>query len=318
MKPFLSLIRWPNLLMIAYMQYVMRYAVIQPIIKLYGFELQMSGFTFFCLVLSTICTAAAGYVINDYFDIKTDHINRPDKVIVGKYISRRKTMMIHLILSIAGVLLGGYVTWAVGVPLLVLLFIFITGMLWLYSTTYKRQFLIGNLVVSLFTAIVPLLTLLDIPLLNRVYYNELLDMQTNLNLVVVWVSGFACMAFLTTFSREVIKDTEDFEGDSVCRTRSVPIVLGIGWAKGIVITVNMLTAGILGFVFWRFLRHNFEGGFDFLSFVYFLLLILSLLWVNWQVYRAHVAKDYHQASVMMKIIMVAGITYGWVVWYMMC
>ncbi|MDR2039620.1 MAG: geranylgeranylglycerol-phosphate geranylgeranyltransferase [Bacteroidales bacterium] len=311
MRPFLTLIRLPNLLIIAFTEYMMRYAVVQPLIRQYGFEFQLSDFTFFCLVVATICTAAAGYAINDYFDVKTDMINRPDKVIVGKSINRRRVMMIHIIFCIAGIVLGGYVTWRAGVPQLVILFIVVAGMLWLYSFIYKRQFLIGNLIVSLFTSLVPMMVLLDIPSLNRVYRQELLDAGTNLNMVIFWIFGFSIFAFLSTLSREIVKDTEDFEGDKAYGCRSVSIVLGTSATKWIIISINMVMVVTLGYVFWKFLRYDPDGTFNYLSFFYLLVLIIfPLLWVNRNVCKANDSNDYRKISNWMKWIMLAGILYS--------
>ncbi|MDR0814875.1 MAG: geranylgeranylglycerol-phosphate geranylgeranyltransferase [Bacteroidales bacterium] len=317
MKSFLSLIRWNQLLLIVFIQYVMRYAVVQPLVRLYGFDLQLSAFTFFCLVLSTVCTAAAGYAINDYFDVRTDSINRPDRVVVGKHIGRRKAMLTHIVLSLAGVLLGGYVTWRAGVAHLVILFIMVAGVLWLYSFTYKRQFLIGNLIVALFVAFVPLLTLMDIPLLNQTYRQQLLDAHTNLTLVILWVLAFSGFSFLVSLSREIVRDTEDFEGDKAYGFRSIVLVLGTNAAKWAVTGIHSLLVIALGCLFWFFLAKNLEGQIDFLTFFYFLFfLIVPLVYTGWKMFLAKDGKDYHIIGRWMNAILIAGICYGFVVLYM--
>jgi 4-hydroxybenzoate polyprenyltransferase len=316
MFSFLSLIRWPNLLMIAFVEYMMRYAVMRPLVRLYGFELQLGDSTFACLVLAVICTAAAGYAINDYFDVRADTVNRPHKVVVGKGISRRRVMMTHIILCILGILLGGYVTWRAGVPQLALLFIIVAGMLWLYSFSYKRQFLIGNLIVALFMAMVPLMVLLDIPLLNKVYRQILLDEGGNFNVIMIWIACFSIFAFLATLSREIIKDTEYFEGDKAYGYRSVIIVLGTKIAKWVIIGIHALIFAALGAVFLFFLKYNLAGQFDYLSFFYFLICIaIPLIRMSWKVYKAKSSNDYHIIGNWMKWVMIAGTSYGLVVYY---
>ncbi|NJO93104.1 MAG: UbiA family prenyltransferase [Chloroflexia bacterium] len=146
----------------------MRFAIIDAILGFYNkssdgefdFVLQMSEFDFFILMLATVCLTAAGYVINDYFDTKTDSLNRPKTVIVGKSISRRSAMAIHIVLNAIGVIGGFYASWKVGHPKFGFIFVLAAGILWYYSTTYKRQFLVGNLIVSLLTAMVPLMVIL--------------------------------------------------------------------------------------------------------------------------------------------------------------
>src|SRR5512136_1860052 len=152
MKTFLKLIRWPNLLIVALTMVMMRYAVIEPVIsKIYvvitggtGGQIPLSlkypWSDFLILIIATLLITAGGYVINDYFDIKTDLINRGE-VIVGTKIPRRQAMMWHNILNIAGVLAGFYISWKSRFLWLGILFLIVSGLLYFYSASYKRQFL---------------------------------------------------------------------------------------------------------------------------------------------------------------------------------
>src|SRR5664279_2998370 len=100
MKEFLKLIRWQNLILIISTMILMRYAVLAPLVSRIGvilikgsgeeipMTLQFPWYDFVLLVLATVFITAGGYVINDYFDINTDLINK-GKVIVGTKISRR-------------------------------------------------------------------------------------------------------------------------------------------------------------------------------------------------------------------------------------
>ena len=313
MFSFLHLIRFPNLLMIAFVQCVMRYAVILPLAGLHGVELQLSSFTFLCVVLSTLCTAAAGYAINDYFDVKTDKINRPDKVIVGKYISRRRVMMSHIVLCAAGILLGGYVTWAAGIPELVIIYILVAGMLWLYSTIYKQMFLIGNIIVALFCALVPMMPLLDIPPVYRMYGQFLLNTGANLNFAVFWTLGVAALAFLITLSHEIIRDAEDFEGDVAYGCRLLPVVLGESYTKWTIIGINASIVAMLCMVYGCFLR-CVAGWFSF--FYILILLVVPVIYISWKVHKATTSDDYRRAGNRMKLVMLACIAYNAVIWFL--
>lgn len=312
MAAFLNLIRFPNLLIIAFIQYVMRYAVIFPLVRLYGVEFQLSGFTFFCIVFSTMCTAAAGYAINDYFDMKTDKINRPGKVVVGRAINRHKTVMTHGILCAAGIFLGGYVTWRANMPELVLVYLIVAGLLWLYSFTYKRQLLIGNIIIALFVALVPLMTLLDIPPMYKSYGVFLLEQDANLNFAVFWVLGIAVFTFLTILSHEIIKDVEAFEGDATYGCRSLPIIMGDRYAKWTIIAINAFIVLMLGLVYLFFLRHIY----GFFSLLYLLfILIIPIVFISWKVHQATTGNDYRQASNWMIWVMLAGISYSGIVFF---
>ncbi len=322
MITFLKLIRIQNLFIVALTQYMMRWCIIHPIlshltiiqnnqaIRLPVFELQFSEFNFLLLVLSTVFLTAAGYVINDYFDAKTDLLNNPAKVIVGKVIPRRTAMASHIILNILGVGLGAYISFYVGMPFLIIIFITVTGLLWFYSTTYKRQFLIGNLIVALLTALVPLIVVLfEIPLLNRTYGHLLLQYETSLNLVVAWVAGFSFFAFITTLTREIIKDIEDFEGDSAYGRRTLPIVLGVPKSKWVVTGLHAITVAALVFVYFRYLKDN-------ITLIYMsVALLLPYILLTYRIVKADKKSDYHLASNLSKFIMLAGIFYSLVVYF---
>lgn len=322
MIAFLKLIRIQNLLIVALTQYMMRWCIIHPIlrhltvlqnneaIRLPVFELQFGEFHFFLLVLSTLFLTAAGYVINDYFDAKTDLLNHPGKVIIGKLIPRRTAMASHIILNILGVGIGAYLSLYVGMPFLIIIFITVSGLLWFYSTTYKRQFLIGNLIVALLTALVPLMVVLfEIPMLNRSYGHLLLQYNTSLQVVFAWVAGFSFFAFLTTLTREIIKDIEDFEGDSAYGRRTLPIVLGASKSKWVVAGLNILTVAALVFVYTRYLG-------DTITLIYMIVtVLLPYVYLTYRIIKADKRSDYHFASNLSKFIMLAGIFYSLVVYF---
>jgi len=302
---FLRLIRYKNLLIIILTQYLMRWSIIKPILEAYEFKLQFSELNFFFLVMATVFITAAGYVINDYFDTKTDMVNRPETVIIGKLMNRRAAILLHIFLNTIGIGLGAYISFYIGIPLLTLVFIFITGLLWFYSTTYKRQFLIGNVIVALLTAIVPLMVILfEIPLLNEEYGLLLKELKSDFTHLILWVGAFALFAFLLTLIREIIKDVEDYEGDSVYGRQTLPIVLGVLNTKIIIITFILTTLFSLVYIYFRFLN-------DIITLVYFaLFLILPLLFLLYKTIIAENKKDYHRASNLAKIIMLAGIFYS--------
>ena len=288
----------------------MRWCIIKPILNVIDFELQFSELNFFFLVFSTVLITAAGYVINDYFDTKTDLVNRPDTVLVGKVIDRRSAILLHIILNTIGIGLGTYISFYIGIPILSLVFVLITGILWFYSTTYKRQFLIGNIVVSILIALVPLMVILfEIPLLNKAYGVLMIEMRANFNHIIIWVSAFAFFAFLLTLIREIIKDVEDYEGDNAYGRQTLPIVFGIINTKIILLALILLALFSLVYTYIRFLT-------DYITLIYFVVFLLfPLLVLFYKIISADNKKDYHFASNLSKIIMLAGIMYALVANY---
>ena len=111
---YLKLIRTPVLLMIAGLQYGIRFFVIEPMIEISGYELAMSNIEFGYLVLSTLLITAGGFTINDYFDAKIDRINKPKKVVVDRIIKRRVAMALHVLLSSLGIALAAYLCYNLG------------------------------------------------------------------------------------------------------------------------------------------------------------------------------------------------------------
>ncbi|HUV00348.1 MAG TPA: geranylgeranylglycerol-phosphate geranylgeranyltransferase [Bacteroidales bacterium] len=318
MKAFLNLVRWPNLIIVILTMVLMRYAVIEPLISKIGvillegsgeelpMILQLPWYDFIILIAATVFITAGGYVINDYFDIKTDLINKGE-VIVGTKIPRREAMMWHNILNIAGVAAGFYISWKAGYFWLGSLFLIVSGLLYFYSASYKRQFLIGNIIVAVLTAMVPMLVVIyEWPALYR-YYEVNAIVPPKFNLIVYWVGGFALFAFLTTLIREIIKDIEDFEGDQAYGRNTVPVIIGILTSKILSACLIIITIAAL-YVVWYFFIN------DKITLIYLsLCIVLPLFFVICQLIISKNRKQLHGASRMMKIIMLAGIFYALVV-----
>jgi 4-hydroxybenzoate polyprenyltransferase len=319
MKTFLKLIRWPNLFIVAITMILMRYAVVEPVIskisvvlsegkgELTPLVLKFPWYDFIILVIATLFITAGGYVINDYFDIKTDLINRGE-VIVGTRIPRRQAMKWHNILNIAGVAAGFYISWKAGYFWMGIMFLIVSGLLYFYSASYKRQFLIGNLVVAALTAMVPMLVVFyEWPALYR-YYAVNAVAPPQLGIVFYWVGGFALFAFMTTLTREIIKDIEDFEGDMAYGRNTIPVVTGITIAKIISIVLIVITVTLL-YLVWHFFFLN-----DKITLIYISITVaLPLLYVIYQLITSSNKRQLHSASRLMKIIQLAGVLYSVVV-----
>lgn len=318
MKAFLNLIRWQNLLIVILTMVLMRYAVLEPLISRTGvillkgtgeevpMTLQFSLLDFILLVAATVFLTAGGYVINDYFDIKTDLINK-GRVIVGTRIPRRQAMMWHNIFNIAGVSLGFYISWKAGYFWLGIMFLVVSGLLYFYSASYKRQFLVGNLVVAVLVGMVPLLVVLyEWPALYR-YYSVNAIRLPEFNFILYWVGGFALFAFLTTLTREIIKDIEDFEGDIAYGRNTVPVVIGITASKIVSVTLVIITIVLLYLTWYLFIN-------DKITLIYLSAsIVLPLLYVIFKVVISSGRAQLHSASSVMKVIMITGILYSLVV-----
>ena len=318
MTAFFKLIRWQNLLIVILTMVLMRYAVIQPVLSRLSILLESSETMaipltlqfpwqyFTLLVAATVFITAAGYVINDYFDIKTDLINR-GKVIVGTRIPRRQAIMWNNVLNILGVSCGIYVSWKVGYIWLGLLFLMVSGLLYFYSASYKRQFLIGNIIVALLTGMVPMLVVLfEAPALFSFYGINMQD-APDIAIIFYWIGAFSLFAFLTTLTREIIKDIEDFEGDIAYGRNTIPVVIGILASRIVAVSLIIVTVAAL-YVIWYFFLN------DMITLIYISLAItLPLAWVIYLIAVSKNKKQIHIASNSMKLVMLTGILYSVVV-----
>ncbi len=264
----------------------------------------LTDLDFFLLVSATLCIAAGGYVINDYFDRKLDLINRPGKVILGRILRRRAGMVWHFIFNIIGVCLGIFLSYKVHLLKTGIVFVLISGLLWFYSTTYKKQVLVGNLVVSFMVAMVPLLILLfEFPLLSREYR---LNFQSNPEVFYAlssWIIGYGIFAFIFTFIREIVKDIEDFEGDFAFASNTIPIVWGDRIARAIVLILALVT--FIGLVLLVFVKMNNIATILYVG----ITILLPLIGFCYQFYRSKSKKDYHRSSSLLKIIMISGVLF---------
>jgi 4-hydroxybenzoate polyprenyltransferase len=275
---FFRLVRWPNLLMLALTQYLVRLSLISPETPWY---LGLPEGNLFRLVLSTACIAAAGYIINDYYDIKIDLINKPERVVIGRYIKRRWALGVNFALNGLGVLLGLTVSYRVAALNLAAVFL-----LWLYSNYLKRRPFWGNLLVSLLTA------------LSLV----VLAVQYRRHEEVVYL--YALFSFCLSLVREIIKDMEDVKGDATFGCETLPILWGIRRTKTLLYVILasffLILAGSL-----RVLPT---------SMIYlFALLALPMGYLVYRLVRADTRRDFAFLSQYCKVVMLLGVlTMGWV------
>ncbi len=302
MISYFKLFRWKNLLILIIIQYLLRHCVIQPLLIKEGYSLALSNIDFALLVLATVLISAAGYAINDYFDIKVDRINKPHKIILGKELSRRKAIFSHIILNIIAVLIGFYLAYRVENWILAFLFIAVAVLLWLYSIRYKRKFLIGNIIISVLAAFV-------IAIVWVFEYNAIIS-KTTISIEELQINNFvrifALFAFLTTLLREIVKDIEDIKGDAKTGCKTIPIVSGIRPTKNLAILLSLLIIFFTGYFQIKMLQVEIYP-YHWL-FIYLLLTVQIpiVLMIN----KIHIAKekiDYHIISRLAKFIMLTGI-----------
>jgi 4-hydroxybenzoate polyprenyltransferase len=301
----LRIFRLPNLLMVSITMYLMRWFIIKPLIGVFGLDLQISELSFLGLVLSTVLITAAGYVINDYHDVRADQVNKPNKLVVDLHISRRLTLLLHWFLNFLGVSVGVIFSLYYQIPWMILVFAGAPFLLWYYSVKLKHLFLAGNLTVSLLTATVPLLVILfEYPMLARQFSSVEVFFPAGLTAILIWVGVFAFFAFMTSMMREIIKDAQDVKGDKEQDSKTLPILFGIGTTKKVVMVLVILTISVLVFFFLTYLR-------DWISLIYCSLgLVLPFSYLLVRTAKSNSSDDFAHLSRIVKVIMLLGLLYA--------
>ncbi|MDR2928833.1 MAG: geranylgeranylglycerol-phosphate geranylgeranyltransferase [Cytophagaceae bacterium] len=306
MIAFFKLVRIKNLIVIALLQYLLRYGLLVPMLEFYGLEPVLSHLRFGLLALATVLLAASGNVINDYFDVKTDRINRPRKVIVGNIFHRRTVLLMHVLLTLTAVFIGLFLSYIYRKENYALVFILIPILLWYYSTTWKKQILIGNMVISLLTALVPYFVVsIEFAALVTVHGRTIVDTDA-CSMAWFWTTGFAFFAFISTLGREIIKDMEDEKGDREAGCHTLPIEMGIGYTKTVVIVLTLISVITLWTLYFTVLQLKS----DILTPIYLILLFtIPYLLLALKVHKAKTARDFHWVSQISKLIMLFGILF---------
>lgn len=309
---YIHIIRWKNLLFIALIQLLIQHLVVFPMLETYGFNTLTNAYLGILLVMGTIFIAAGGYVINDYFDVKIDRINKPHKVLIPDTISKESAMRYYQTLTGIGILCGLALSYFSKSFSLGFIFILVPGLLWFYSASYKRQFMWGNLIVSLLAALTVLsVGVLEVSLLKKEYTD--LVYQTNIPKIIYgWTGGFALFAFMATWIREIIKDMEDELGDREMECRTMPIKWGIKNTKIVLYALIIFVIATILHINHHYI--HFEGT---LTLRYIVSgIIAPYIALIYLIYRAKTPTDYKYASLLSKIIMLIGVLYSFVFYYL--
>lgn len=303
---FFRLVRYPNLIFIGITQCLFYFCILSPTLHP-GVFFADEFMLFVLLMFSSICIAAGGYVINDYFDVSIDMVNKPGRMVVEKIIHRRWAIIWHWILSTAGVVMGFYISfvthnWLIGFSNAVCVIL-----LWVYSTIFKKRLLTGNIIISLLTGWVVLVIFFFVDhfpanILPGWQMPEVITEESHRRMMRLALL-YAGFAFIISLIREVIKDMEDVEGDARYGCKTMPIVWGIPVAKVFTgVWLMVLTGALLVIVFYAM----YLGWWW--SILYCLIAILiPLLWITRKLYKATTAADFGYLSGAVKFVMLTGI-----------
>ena len=309
---FLRLIRYQRVLLIGIIQALMYWAVILPTMEVYGVYSTTPIWIVLCTILSTMFITAGGYVINDYFDVKIDKLNRPDRLIVTRDVQKHEAMRFYQILTAVGLILGIVVAIAMRSFTLGFIFVVIPGVLWFYSASYKRQLIIGNLIVAASVALVPLMPLiLEAEQLNSIY-GDLLKETPLLRTLYATICMFTVFAFLWSFIREIIKDLVDEYGDREMECHTMPVVWGVKTTQIVVTILTAVACIVMAILIFALVTFD-----NYITLRYFLIGIvvpnICMICLMW----SKGCKAYSNALNMMNFILIIGILYSILYYYLL-
>ncbi len=290
---FLKLVRYQNLIMIILTQALIKYGLF----NVFGISITLSGLGFILLCFATICIAAAGNIINDIYDLESDKINKPEKILLGTKISIKTANTLYIILSILGVGSGFYLSNLIGKPGFAAIFIIISALLYLYATYLKHIMVIGNLVISFLVAF----SIIIVGLYDLMPAITPENRQTQ-SVIFSIVLDYALFAFLLNWLREMVKDQEDIKGDYNAGRNTLPIALGTKRTNLILFIVGLIPLVAIIYYLYQYLFENLW------AVLYTLVLVVApLLYFLIHVWTAKSKQDYTKLSTLLKIIMLFGI-----------
>jgi 4-hydroxybenzoate polyprenyltransferase len=302
MKTFLAffkLIRWPNLVFIIVAQVLFYYCAYLPLKNEQAFDV----IRLVMLVAASTCIAAAGYVINDYFDVQIDIVNKPEKRIINRVVPKRQAILLHLVLSGIGIALSIYLGFLEHNFIIPIANFFAVILLWFYSTHFKRQLLIGNFVIALLTAWV-FVVLYFLVASNGLFPQQFSSLQNvNARQLFKITLLFAGFAFITTIIREAIKDIEDEQGDRKYKCNTMPIAWGIPASKVYVGVWTVVVLLALAVVVVYAVLSKWYGAAAYVLF----LLIAPTVYFLLNLFKATIKSDFTKLSTIIKLIMLFGI-----------
>lgn len=322
MNKFFQIVRVQNLLIILLIGWMAKYAIFTPIIvKAFpssGIQPALSDLHFILLALSILLITASGNLFNDIQDLKTDLINKPEKVKYNSLFSKETALNIHHVFNLIGLIIAFYLSYELDQFSLTILFIVPIILLRVYSTLLKSIPFIGNLTIALLAALVPFtFGLFESIALEKQFPNvfffvyDLSFWESPTGLALGFIIGISIFSGLYTLIREIIKDVQDLEGDKATSITTIATQLGIKKTKIIIVLLIIVTILLLILIGSKHLFNN--PSFPF-AFQYTSGIIALSGGLIYQVIRSENSKDFGVASLLCKVIMIAGTLYGLIFW----
>ncbi|MEY4836101.1 MAG: hypothetical protein RI980_2216 [Bacteroidota bacterium] len=267
------MVRGYNVFVIALAQYLSAIYILAP--ERRALDVVLDG-RLFLLVMASIFAIASGYIINNFYDVKKDIINRPKKSYLDRLVSQKTQLQVYFTLNFFSALFGFIVSWRAALFFSVYIFI-----IWLYSHKLKKILFIGNISASLL-AVLPFFGIL-------MYFKNFYQV----------IFAHATFLYLIILIREMIKDLENIEGDLSNNYQTLPVNFGENFAKKIISILLLCTV-----VPVYFLINVFDVGYmDIYFYSSYILLLIFVL----KLWKSEGKVAYIKLHFLLKIILLAGV-----------
>jgi 4-hydroxybenzoate polyprenyltransferase len=294
MTNYLKLIRYRHLLVLAFMQLIFRYGFL----KLQNISLSLADWQYILLVLSTVCLAAGGAIINAIFQQDSDSENKPEFQVVGKFISENTAYNLYAGFTFIGVSIGFYLSNVIQKPNFAILFILIASTLYFYASSMKNSILVGNLIIAFVNSIYLLIIgLFD--LLPSTFEGNQTVMGIHFSILI----DYAIFTFIISFLIELVSDIKNTEGDKSQGLSTLAIAIGTLKAKKVALAISLIPI----FCVLYYLKVYLFDAKLLYSFIYGLIfIIMPLIYFLIKILKANEPKEFRHLYLILNWILVLG------------
>jgi len=276
----LRLIRIDNLLLLAFVQLIFRYGFLEYQAQL---PIALEHWQYALLILSCVCIAAGGFLINAVLD-RGHPADYPEA----------KAYNIYALLNIIGVGIGFYLSNYIGKPGFATLFIIVAATLYIYASSLRQSLLIGNFIIAVIVA----LSVLIVGIFN-LYPVIIPENQGYLGTIFELFIDYAIFGFLITFLRELVKDLRDTDIDYNSGRSTLPIILGRERAAKVVFFLAFIPLGLLLYYADVYMLNLLW------SLIYLLLFIAGpIIYFIIKLWGAKTPKDLDHLALVLKLVLV--------------
>ncbi len=295
---YLRLFRFGNLIIILLTELLIKYGVIDYFLSVNNLTYRMSNLVFLLIAISSILIAASANIHNDISDKDIDKIDKAYRPIPNGDISIKLASILQISFNIIGVIIAIIAAFIIDEPMVAIFQLLIIALLYFYSNSLKCSKIIGNIIIALIVALVPILIWL-----YTFFDSNAMDIMLNYNLRWMHISVFffSGFAFMSTLIRELIKDRQDMHGDikSNCNT----------WASGVSANTFRITVIIISLLLVELISvyQVYLPNLEVYRTMFIIPQSIIIFFIILKIFRAKESKDFKKLSVYIKLMTLSGL-----------